>query len=191
MTKRTPLLTTNRPTKYLNETWHAPALQRKLNNKLVRVKKTDKIDFRYKRLRCSVPQPPKLYGLPKLHKPNCGFPTYQLSKYLTNVLKPLTEESGHKLQPTENFIDAIKTIQIADDHNWTSVFWREITVHQYATSTGSRLYWERYFERTLRLNYHCLQTTLWTYWLRRTFSTNANTTNSYTVQLWAPQFLLL
>ena len=65
-----------------------PALQRKLNNKLLTLKKTDKIDFRrYNRLRCSVPQPPKLYGLPKLHKPNipmrpivsfCGSPTYQL-----------------------------------------------------------------------------------------------------------------
>ena len=47
---------------------------------------------RYNRLRCSVPQPPKLYGLPKLHKPKipmrsivsfCGSPTYQLSKYLS------------------------------------------------------------------------------------------------------------
>ncbi|CAH3105924.1 unnamed protein product, partial [Porites lobata] len=48
-----------------------PALQRKLNNKLLTLKKTDKIDFRrYNRLRCSVPQLPKLYGLPKLHKPN-------------------------------------------------------------------------------------------------------------------------
>ena len=44
----------------------------------------------------------------------CGSQTYQLFKYLTNVLKPLTE-SRHKLQSTENFIDAIKTIQIPDD----------------------------------------------------------------------------
>ena len=74
-----------------------PAMQRKLNNKLLTLKKTDKIDFRrYSRLRCSVPQPPKLSGIPKPHKPNipmrpivsfCGSPTYQLSKYLTNVLK--------------------------------------------------------------------------------------------------------
>ena len=49
----------------------------------------------------------------------CGFPTYQLSKYLTKVLKPLTE-SRHKLQSTENFIDAIKTIQIPDDHKLVS-----------------------------------------------------------------------
>ena len=80
-------------------------------------------------LQCSVPQPPKLYGLPKLHKPNipmrpivsfCGYPTYQLSKYLTNVLKPLTDKSRHKLQSSENFIDAIKSIQIPDDHKLMS-----------------------------------------------------------------------
>ena len=46
--------------------------------------------------------------------------TYQLSKYLTYVLKPLTDESRHKLQSTENFIDAIKTIQIPDDHKLVS-----------------------------------------------------------------------
>ena len=39
----------------------------------------------------------------------CGYPTYQLSKYLTNVLKPLTDESGHKLQSTEIFIGTIET----------------------------------------------------------------------------------
>ena len=84
-----------------------PALQRKLNNKLLTLKKTDKIDFRrYIRLRCSVPQPPKQYGLPKLHKPNipmrpivsfCGSPTYQLSKCLTNVLKPPAETADGRI----------------------------------------------------------------------------------------------
>ena len=107
-----------------------PALQRKLNNKLLTLKKTDKIDCRrYSRLRCSVSQPPKLYGLPTVHKPNipmrpivsfCGSPTYQLPKYLTNELKPLTDKSGHKLQSTVNLIDAIKTIQIPDDHKLVS-----------------------------------------------------------------------
>ena len=107
-----------------------PALQRKLNSKLLDLKKTDAIDIqRYNRLRCRVPQPPKLYGLPKLHKPNipmrpivsfCGSPTYQLSKYLTTVLKPLTDESRHKLQSTENFIDAIKTVQVPDDYKLVS-----------------------------------------------------------------------
>ena len=84
---------------------------------------------RYNRLRCRVPQPPKLYGLSKLHKPNipmrpivsfCGSPTYQLSKYLTTVQKPLTDESQHKLQSTENFINAIKTVQVPDDYKLVS-----------------------------------------------------------------------
>ena len=107
-----------------------PALQRKLNSKLLDLKKTDVIDIqRYNRLRCRVPQPPKLYGLPKLHKANipmrpivsfCGSPTYQLSKYLTTVLKPLTDESRHKLQSTKNFIDAIKVVQVPDDYKLVS-----------------------------------------------------------------------
>ena len=80
-----------------------PALQRKLNNKLLTLKKTDAIDTqRYYRLRCSIPQPPKLYGLPKLHKPIvsfCGAPTYQLSKYLTTIL--LTNlDANYNLQET-------------------------------------------------------------------------------------------
>ena len=37
----------------------------------------------------------------------CGSTTYQLPKYLTNLLKPLADESRHKLQSTENFIDAV------------------------------------------------------------------------------------
>ena len=94
------------------------------------LKKTDAIDTRrYYRMRCSVPQPPKLYGLPKLHKPGipirpivsfCGSPTYQLSKYLTTILQPLTDISRRKLQSTENFIDAIKTVQIPDDYKRVS-----------------------------------------------------------------------
>ena len=50
----------------------------------------------------------------------CESPTNQLSKYLTNVLKPLTDESRYKLQSTDNFIDAIKTIQIPDDYKLVS-----------------------------------------------------------------------
>ena len=170
-TKWKRLLTTDRPTNYLNET-PTPALQRKLNNKLLTLKKTDNINFRrYNRLRCSVPQPPKLYGLPKLHKPNipmrpivsfCGSPTYQLSKYLINVLTPLTDESRHKLQSTENFIDAIKTIQIPDDHKLYVSF----DVKSLFASIPLDLALDsvlRTLLRTLLLKYHYLQTTLWTY----------------------------
>ena len=107
-----------------------PALQRRLNGKLLDLKKTETIDIQlYYWLRCRVPQSAKLYGLPKLNKPNipmrhivsfCGSPTYLLSKHLTNILKPLTDESQHKLQSTDNFTDAIKTVQIPDDHKLVS-----------------------------------------------------------------------
>ena len=52
-----------------------PALQRKLNNKLLTLKKTDKIDFRrYNRLRCSVPQPPNCMDYQNYTNPTylCG-----------------------------------------------------------------------------------------------------------------------
>ena len=103
-----------------------PTLQRELNITLLTLKKTNAIDTqRYYRLRCSVPQPPKLYGLPKLHKPGfpmrpivsfCGSPTYQLSKYLTTILQPLTDKSRRNLQSTEDFINASKTVEIPDDY---------------------------------------------------------------------------
>ena len=61
-----------------------PALQRKLNSKMLTLKKTDAIDTqRYYRLRYSVPQPPKLYGLPKLHKP--GIPIRPIVSFSPTV----------------------------------------------------------------------------------------------------------
>jgi len=50
----------------------------------------------------------------------CGSPTYQMSKYLTTILQSLTDKSRRKLQSTENFIDAIKTVQIPDDYTLVS-----------------------------------------------------------------------
>ncbi|PFX21594.1 G-protein coupled receptor GRL101 [Stylophora pistillata] len=50
----------------------------------------------------------------------CGSPTYQLSKYLTTILQTLTDKSRHKLQSTEDFINATKTVQIPDDYKLVS-----------------------------------------------------------------------
>ena len=126
-----------------------PVLQRKLNSTLLTLKKTNTIDTqRHYRLRSSVPQPPKLYGLPKLHKPGfpmrpivsfCGSPTYQLSKYLTTILQPLTDKSRRKLQSTEDFINATDTWRLQ-----TSVIWCEIAFYKYSTSTGTTMYWDCY-----------------------------------------------
>lgn len=50
----------------------------------------------------------------------CGSPTYQLSKYLTTILQPLTDKSRRKLQSTEDFIDGINTTQTPDDYKLVS-----------------------------------------------------------------------
>ena len=50
----------------------------------------------------------------------CGSPTYQLSKYLMTILQPITDKSRRKLQSTEDFISATKTIQIPDDYKLVS-----------------------------------------------------------------------
>ena len=50
----------------------------------------------------------------------CGSPTYQLSKYLATILQPLTDKSRRKLQSTEDFISATKTVQITDDYKLVS-----------------------------------------------------------------------
>ena len=74
-----------------------PVLQRKLNSTLLTLKKTNTIDTqRHYRLRSSVPQPPKLYGLPKLHKP--GFP----------------------MRPIVSFCSSIPTVQVPNDNTTTA-----------------------------------------------------------------------
>ena len=51
-----------------------------------------------------------------------------------------TIEYGDKLRSNENFIDAIKTIQMPDDHKLVSFDVKSPTAHQYSTwSTGSRI----------------------------------------------------
>ncbi|CAH3018392.1 unnamed protein product [Porites evermanni] len=86
----------------------------------------------------------------------CGSPTYRLSKNLPNVLKLLTDESRQKLQSTENFMDAIKTIQIPDDQKLVSFdVFTSIPLQLALDCTENAI-------RTLLLNYHYLQTTLWT-----------------------------
>ncbi|CAB3991012.1 Cationic trypsin-3, partial [Paramuricea clavata] len=74
-------------------------------------------------------QAPKLYGLPKIHKENtpmrpivsfCSSPTYELSKYLARILKPLTERSEHRLVNSADFITKIQAETISATHELVS-----------------------------------------------------------------------
>lgn len=75
-----------------------PCLERRMNSMLLMLKKTGKLPEKiYDRLRCSNGVTPRLYGLPKIHKPDIPLrpivsflssPTYNLSKHLASILSP-------------------------------------------------------------------------------------------------------
>ena len=67
---------------------------------------------------------PKFYGLPKIHKlgmplrpivSRFGTVTYQTSKEVARILKPLVGRSPHHVKNTEDFIDQIKGIPLGQD----------------------------------------------------------------------------
>ena len=64
---------------------------------------------------------PKFYGLPKIHKTqvplrpivsSIGSITYQLSKFLTQVLSPLVGKSPHFVQNSSDFVKKIKELEV-------------------------------------------------------------------------------
>ena len=66
----------------------------------------------------------KFYRLPKIHKlgmqlrpivSSIGTVTYQTSKEVARILKPLVGRSPHHVKNTQDFIDQIKGIQLGQD----------------------------------------------------------------------------
>jgi hypothetical protein len=69
-------------------------------------------------------RPPRMYGLPKIHKEgvplkpivnNIGAPTYSLSKFLAGLLRPLTSSTAHHVKNSIDFIQIIQTISLQPD----------------------------------------------------------------------------
>ena len=67
---------------------------------------------------------PKFYGLPKIHKQDTplrpivsstGTVSYNTSKELARILKPLVGKSQHHLQNTKDFIQQIKDVKLQQD----------------------------------------------------------------------------
>ena len=75
------------------------SVEKQVNNLIWSFVKKNKItDPVYRQLKCDKSVTPKIYNLPKLHKSGIplrlvvsfiGAPTYQISKFLVNVLSPL------------------------------------------------------------------------------------------------------
>ncbi|XP_036317636.1 uncharacterized protein LOC118732613 [Rhagoletis pomonella] len=100
-------------------------LQDKNNDIVERMYNNKIIDLNEKNsLMCKTANPPRVYGLPKIHKdgtplrPICSSvnsPSYNLCKYLTNILKNLTKSSKYNVKDAMEFKNKIKGSYVYDD----------------------------------------------------------------------------
>ena len=74
-------------------------------------------------------QPPRFYGLPKLHKQNMPFrpivssigsSTYECAKYLTKILSLLLRKNAHHVNKSKDFASEIKGLQVENDEEFRS-----------------------------------------------------------------------
>lgn len=110
----------------------APTLERKMNAKLLSLKKKGSIpDGLYERLRRSSGKTPQLYRLPKVHIP--GVPlrpiasfiqslTYQLSKYLSTILSPLLGKSQSAVKNSREFDQFIREQKLSEEEVLVSFY---------------------------------------------------------------------
>lgn len=112
---------TNGPNKLLPQdpTEHFSNEVTKICNKLLLHKQITQDE--YDRLIIKESRSPILYGSPKIHKDNCPLrpvvdfrksPTYELAKFLSNILKPLTRNYQYTIKNSKQFVDEIKKIKI-------------------------------------------------------------------------------
>ena len=97
-------------------------IERKICSKLSDVKKSGMLSQKvYGHLRPSATVCPKFYGLPKIHKPDVplrpivasqGSPSYNLAKYLAEILKPLVGKSEHHVVNSKEFITRIEQTKL-------------------------------------------------------------------------------
>ena len=101
----------------------------RLKNKMINLLKTIRSkgglsEEMYRRLYPTGAGSPKFYGLPKIHKPgmplrpivsSIGGVTYQTSKEVARILKPLVGKSEHHVKNTQDFIESIKGIHLSED----------------------------------------------------------------------------
>ena len=101
-------------------------LQRKVNSELMKLKYKKKIsEDQYKYLRCNKEVVPKFYATIKTHKDNLPIrpivafndsPTYELAKFLSKILMPLTDTAPQKLKNTYQIKDTLKELIVPSNH---------------------------------------------------------------------------
>ena len=78
----------------------------------------------YQRLRPSGSQPPRIYGLPKIHKSevplrpifsSIGAPSYKLSKYITSLISPLAGRTDSHVKNSKHFVEMMSGLSVEED----------------------------------------------------------------------------
>ncbi|XP_043257984.1 uncharacterized protein LOC122400526 [Colletes gigas] len=95
-----------------------PRISRITNQLIIQANLSPEIS---KSITSTEPQPPKLYGLPKIHKDNIPLrpivsainsPTHNLAKYLCRVLQPLTGNTSSHIKNSTDFVKKINNIRV-------------------------------------------------------------------------------
>jgi hypothetical protein len=96
---------------------------RKIERKTILIKKSGIPDDTARKLSPHGAVPPRIYGLPKIHKAdvplrpivNCiSSPTYGLAKHLAGQLKPLTGNSILHIKNSEAFVQKLQNMQLQE-----------------------------------------------------------------------------
>ena len=97
-------------------------IERRINDDLRTFERQGEITEQHRsKLSPSFTQPPRLYGLPKIHKENVpcrpivssiGSPTYTLAKEMARVLSPLAGSSNSYIRNSKHFVTKIRNITL-------------------------------------------------------------------------------
>ena len=99
--------------------------ENRLSRKLKGLEKNGEIrNALYNKLRPTGSQPPRIYGLPKIHKPDIplrpivsciGSPTYQLSKHITSLISPLAGHTSSHVKNSRHFTEMMGSVHVESD----------------------------------------------------------------------------
>ena len=99
--------------------------ENRLTRKLKGLEKNGEItNALYNKLRPTGSQPPRIYGLPKIHKPDIplraivsciGSPTYQLSKHITSLISPLAGHTSSHVKNSRHFTEMMGSVHVESD----------------------------------------------------------------------------
>jgi len=100
-------------------------IEKELNNRLLDLKRQNKIDeLTYRKLRSTDGSPPAIRGSIKHHKP--GFPLrpivssigsalYNTFKFLSEILSPIQNHNGYSVLNSSQFAKEVANMEISDD----------------------------------------------------------------------------